>query len=110
MAKIGNLTLEGASGNKYKFKVYLFDATFKEFGAVYYISKRTENSDGKGSHTGIYVGETGDLSTRFNSHHKEGCFKEKNANCKSILLEEDEDKRLEIESDLIEHLNPPCND
>ncbi|MDQ7047399.1 MAG: GIY-YIG nuclease family protein [Sulfurovum sp.] len=109
MATIGTLTLTGLSGNKYKFNVYSFDTTFKELGAIYYISKRTTDSNGKGTHSKIYIGMTGDLSTRFNNHHKEDCFNKKNANCKSILIEENKETRLEIEADLIESLNPPCN-
>jgi len=108
MAKLGTVTLTGLSGNKYKFNVYPFNTTFKELGAVYYISNRTENN-GKGSHSKIYIGMTGDLSTRFDNHHKEKCFNKRNANCKSILIEKNKETRLEIEADLIEALNPPCN-
>ena len=109
MAKIGTLTLTGASGTKYTFNVYPYDTEFKAIGAVYYISKRTEKTDGSGSHAEIYIGETGDLSERFDNHHKEPCFKKHNANCISIHQESNEDKRLKIEEDLIDAYNPPCN-
>jgi len=78
-------------------------------GAVYYISKRIEENDGTRNHTNLYIGQTSDLSTRFDDHHKESCFLNKNANCKSIYAESNDAKRLEIESDLIEALDPPCN-
>jgi hypothetical protein len=110
MAKIGTLTLTGASGNQYSFNVYPTDTGFKSMGAVYYISKRIEKEDGTGTHTKIYIGQTGDLSERFDSHHKESCFKKHNANCVSILQESSEKTRLEIEGDLIEAYTPPCND
>lgn len=109
MAKLGVLTLTGASGTKYQFNVYSYDTKFKEMGAVYYISKRTKKSDGTGSHTKIYIGQTEDLSERFDDHHKEECFKKHGANCKSIHAESSEQKRLAIESDLIDALTPPCN-
>jgi predicted GIY-YIG superfamily endonuclease len=109
MAMIGTLTLTGESGTEYTFNVYPYSTEFKAIGAVYYISKRTENSEGKGSHTKIYVGQTGDLSERFDNHHKEDCFIKNSANCKSVLTEEDEDRRFEIETDLVIALNPPCN-
>lgn len=109
MAKIGTLTLTGASGTKYAFNVYLYGTNFNAVGAVYCISKRTEKTDGTGSHTKIYIGETGDMSERFDNHHKEFCFKRHNANCISIHREDNEDKRLNIEEDLIDAYNLPCN-
>jgi hypothetical protein len=109
VSKIGTLILTGASGTDYKFNVYPYGTEFKEMGAVYYISKRTEKPDGSGSHSKIYIGQTGDLSERFDDHHKEPCFKKNNANCHSIHSETDERKRLNIEKDLIDALNPPCN-
>jgi predicted site-specific integrase-resolvase len=61
------------------------------------------------SHTRIYVGQTEDLSTRFDNHHKEACFDKHNKNCVCVHGEEDEDTRLEIEKDLIDKYDPPCN-
>ncbi|WP_339783358.1 hypothetical protein [uncultured Marinobacter sp.] len=109
MAKINTLKLTGVSGTTYTFDVYPYDTKFKAIAAVYYISRRTEKSDGSGTHTAIYVGETEDMSTRFDSHHDEACFKRNNANCKSILKETSGRRRLEIEADLVSSLNPPCN-
>lgn len=110
MSEIGTLTLVGASGKEYIFNVYPIDTEFKALGAVYYISKRTEKPDGSGgSHEQIYIGETGDLSDRFDSHHKADCFKDHNANCISIHQESNEQTRLVIESDLVKAYDPPCN-
>lgn len=109
MAKIGNLKIKGASGTTYTFNVYPYDTEFKDLAAVYYISNRIEENDGKGSHSPIYIGQTEDLSTRFDGHHDEECFEEYGANCKNILPEANEEKRKEIEADLISSLNPPCN-
>lgn len=109
MAKIGTITLTGASGSKYTFNVYPYDTEFKELAAVYYISKRTGKSDGNGTHTHIYVGQTEDLSTRFDDHHDESCFKRNGANCKSILAESSKKIRLEIEADLVANLTTTCN-
>ena len=109
MAKIGTITLTGASGTVYDFNVYPYDTKFNSIGAVYYVSKRTEKKDGTGSHTKIYIGQSGDLSERFDNHHKELCFEKKNANCISIYKVPYEDKRLDIEEDLIDSYEPPCN-
>ena len=62
MAKIGDADFVGVSGKKYAFGVYSTDTTFKDIGAVYIFSKRTERQ-GKGSHSmalcGIYQGLNG---------------------------------------------------
>ena len=108
MAKPGVLTLTGASNMKYKFSVYSFGATFEAVGGVYHISKRTLKQD-SGSHAKIYIGQTADLSTRFDSHHKQSCFDQRNANCVSVHLDDNEASRLSKEEDLIRGLRPPCN-
>lgn len=111
MAKHGTITFTGASGKKYEFTAYAWDTQFKKgFGAVYFITKRRQNTDGGYSHMRIYVGQTDDLSTRFDNHHKENCFRRNNANCKCIFGEQNEDKRLAIENDLLRNYNPTCND
>ena len=60
-------------------------------------------------HTRIYVGQTEDLSIRFDNHHKQDCFDRHNKNCICVYGEQDENNRLLIEQDLIETYGPPCN-
>ncbi|PKN00326.1 MAG: hypothetical protein CVU78_01830 [Elusimicrobia bacterium HGW-Elusimicrobia-2] len=111
MAQLGKITFTGKSGNKYDFIAYSWDTNFKEgYGAVYFITKRTQKATGGYNHVEIYVGETEDLSTRFDNHHKEDCFKKYNANCKCIHGEQNKETRLAIEKDLIDNYNLPCND
>ena len=110
MAKLGTVTFTGVSGAKYEFTVYPWGTSFnKDYGAVYFVTKRTQESGGGHSHTRLYVGETEDLSTRFDNHHKQDCFDRHNKNCVCVYGEEDEDTRLEIEQDLIDNCQPPCN-
>lgn len=109
MAKIGNLTLTGKSKQKYDFDVYPINTNFKSIGAVYYISKRTKKSDGTRNHEKIYIGQTGDISERFDNHHKENCFNLHGANCISICQNNNENDRFNMETDLIQQYNPPCN-
>jgi len=110
MPKIGNVTFTGKSGTKYEFTAYSWDTNFKEgFGAVYFITKRSSNDEGGHSHTRIYVGQTGDMSERFDDHHDAPCFKSNGANCKCVYGESYEKKRLQIEKDLVNNYNPPCN-
>lgn len=61
------------------------------------------------SHTRIYADQTGDLSTRFDNHHKQACFDRHSKNCVCVHGEQDEDTRLAIEQDLIDNYDPPCN-
>ena len=109
-AKIGELTLTGQSGESYTFNVYPSGTEFKKKGGVYYISQRTIKSGGGASHSVIYIGQTKDLSERFDEHHKADCFERNSINAISVLVESNKQERLDIESDLIAARNPPCND
>jgi hypothetical protein len=110
MAKLSTITFTGASGTDYKFNVYPWDTNFEEdYGAVYFVTERRRKPDGGYSHTRIYIGQTEDLSTRFDNHHKQDCFDEHNANCVCVHEEQDEDTRIEVEKDLINKYHPPCN-
>lgn len=111
MGKLSTVIFKGKSGKDYKFIVYSWDTNFKEnYGGVYFITKRYKNSSGNYSHERIYVGQSEDLSSRFDNHHKQKCFEDHDANCKCVYGEQNEDTRLEIESDLIENYSLPCND
>ncbi len=109
MIKIGTITLRGLSGNKYDFDVYKWGTGFHEFGAVYYISKRVVKFDGTVSHTQIYIGQTSNMSDRFDDHHKAKCFKDNDVNAISVHQDDDKDSRLEKEADLIGAHDPVCN-
>lgn len=110
MAKIGTYEVAGISGKKYSFDIYQYDSTWKEVAVVYVVTKRVQNPKGGGSHTNIYVGETGNLKERFGGHHKSDCFTNNGANCLSVLHESSEDRRLAIESDILDGGTWPCND
>jgi hypothetical protein len=109
MGKIADATFTGRSKKNYDFAVYAWGTEFKALGAVYVITQRTV-TDNKGIHKVIYFGQTGDLSERFDNHHKASCFKKNGVNCICILLESNEKTRLAIESDLIDGNDTLCND
>ena len=109
MARLSTMTLTGASGAEYAFNVYPRSDTFKALGAVYFMSVRTVKTDGTGSHTWVYVGETGDLSKRPLNHHRKACFDRQGANALLIHAQSDRSTRLAIETDLREAYDPPCN-
>ena len=109
MSKIASVTFTGDSGSKYKFDVYPWGTDFYPLGAVYVVTRRHK----KGTsyiHAKIYTGETGDLSERFDNHHKFNCFEAHKANCICIYAEQSKRLRRAIESDLLDDYNPPCND
>jgi hypothetical protein len=111
MAKLGSMMIKGASGTTYEFTVYSGDTLFKPVGSVYVVSKRTPKRDGGGEHDFLYIGEAGDLSERFDDHHKQRCFDTHGANCISVLPKTREDERLRIEEDILGNGGSwPCND
>ena len=69
MAKETTITLNGASGHSYNFDVYCWGTSFKPIGAVYAVLKKNASN-----FTILYIGQTGDLSERFDNHHQRLCF------------------------------------
>lgn len=109
MAKFGDGTFVGASGSGYTFTAYTLDQAFNPVGAVYVITKRTPKPQGGGNHDFIYIGQTGDLSERFDNHHKAACFKKNGANCICVHVNSNEQQRFKIETDLCRNNVTPCN-
>ena len=109
MSILNTLILTGTSGKEYNFNVYPLDTQFKAVGAVYYISKRTVESNGQVHHECLYIGQTKDLSKQFQGNQRNACFDQLSANCISTHYEENEHVRLAIETDLINvHACIPC--
>lgn len=111
------IDLIGLSGYTYRFSLYSFDSfidlkdAFKtNFSALYLFTRRSFGNENN-SHDLVYLGETGDLSTRFESHHKEFCITRHGANCIGIYAaSENERQRLAEENDLLANYDFPCND
>jgi predicted GIY-YIG superfamily endonuclease len=110
MAKIADATFAGVSGAKHTFEVYAVGTTFNAVGAVYIFTKRTLAQDGTGVHTFVYIGQTGNLSERFDNHHKAQCITNKSPNCICVQVENNEQTRRAIETDLCRAHRTPCND
>lgn len=88
MSRLGTVTFTSDSGNKYKFNVYSRDSNFKALAAVYFFTKRIKKSNGRYNHSKhVYVGQTKDLSERFDDHHKMPCIKRNGANSICIHTE-----------------------
>lgn len=100
--KLGSLTFKDNYGKTYPFGVYSKNTRFKAVAAIYAFL----TSDNRV----LYIGQTTDLSTRFNDHHKWNAASrlgfEKIAVCTQVTL-----LMLDVvERRLIEHYRPRCNE
>jgi hypothetical protein len=103
------LALAGASGRSYTFYVYDAGTEFNPASGVYVVTCAKPNQNGGHTHTILYVGQTGDLSERFDQHHKAASCRQNGANRVCAMIERDEQTRLAIERDLVAAYKPPCN-
>ena len=71
MAKEGAIKWTGQSGKEYEYHIYPLGETHDAVPANYVFARKTE----KGTFAAIYAGETGDISERFDYHHKMPCIK-----------------------------------
>lgn len=109
-SKIADATFAGKSGAKYTFEVYPLDTEFNSVGAVYVFSRRTIGSDGRGTHSLLYIGQTESLGERIPNHEKWPCVLGEGANCICVRIDQRETSRLVTETDLRGANWTPCND
>lgn len=110
------ITIKGMSGTNYIFNVYgftkfsdLMDA-FKSIPAIYAFTRRFSNNFMSYTHDLLYVGETEDLSTRFDNHHKQDCIVRCSANCICIhSFQGTQTERRAAEADILNAFDFPCN-
>jgi excinuclease UvrABC nuclease subunit len=62
-----------------------------------------------GNYDVLYVGQTGDLSERFDNHHKKPCLDRNRKTHVAAMVEPSEARRLSVEADLIRKYHPNCN-
>lgn len=98
---------DGKSGREYKYWIYPIGTKMKAVAGNYVFAKETQPNSFKP----IYVGETGDLNTRLDNHHKMPCIIRNGAThiC-THTNNAGEDARREEEQDIISRWIPPCND
>ena len=85
---------------RYGFEVFPLDAELEDVSAIYVISKRKIDKRKKGHHALVCIGQTNSVLGEIKRHKKGKCVKKYQANVISILPEENEQKRLRIETDL----------
>ena len=104
----------GESGQPYDFELHPIGQEFAEIPAVYVFAKSIKSSKRPGEYVwgAIYFGETGDLSDRFDSHHKMPCIRRNGATHIGIYTVSvySEDERRAIEGDILTANPTPCND
>ena len=103
------IVLTGASKTQRTFTIYPLNQAFSAVGGVYVVTKAIPNTDGSVTHQILYVGQTGNLSERFDAHHKSEAWCARKANRICVIGVGDEATRLAIEADLVKAYNPPCN-
>jgi hypothetical protein len=106
MAEARTIHWPGYSGQKYLYYIYPIGEDFGEMPGNYIFAKETK----PGHHTPIYAGETGDLSERFDNHHKMHCILRNGATHIHVhASSEDEEVRCAEEADIIAKWGPGCN-
>lgn len=105
MAAEGKVTVKGISGAQYEFDIYRWGTSFTPVGGLYLVLKKQPT----GKYELLYVGQTGDLSERFDNHHKQSSFDRRGKTHIAVRGEATEKGRLAIEADLIQNYQPVCN-
>ena len=97
----------GWSGKTYSYWIYEIHQPFAQEPGNYVFAEETE----RGTFTPIYVGQTDDLSERFDNHHKMPCIRQHGAtHITAHKSSKTEAVRKAEEDDLIKFYNPVCND
>ncbi len=104
MAAADKVTVKGQSGAQYEFEVFPWGTVFNSVGGLYLVLKKQPGNYGI-----LYIGQTGDLSERFDNHHQSPCFTRNGKTHIAVRGEGSEQRRLAIETDLIRNYQTSCN-
>ncbi len=97
----------GKSGTKYRYWIYPMGQSFTAKPGNYIFAKETTPNKWRP----IYIGQTSDLSARFDNHHKLPCIRKNEAtHIHAHTNDAGEKARLAEEADLIANYDPICND
>ena len=104
--KTKTCTWTGASGKDYTYHIFPIGTSFKAEAGNYIFAAETN----PGRWRPIYIGETSDLSERFDDHHKMPCIRRNGAtHVHAKLTPGGKQVRLAEEADLVAHYAPTCN-
>jgi hypothetical protein len=107
--KIDEVSFTGRSGQRYAFRIYVWETKFKAVPGVYVVASRTVEPGQRAEYAPLFVGEATDLSAAFKNHPRDECFQMYLGNVVGVLKEDSEAKRKSILADLVDGLAPPCN-
>lgn len=95
----------GLSGNEYTYYIYDMPGSFKAQPGNYIFCKIVNNE-----WVPIYIGETSDLSDRFENHHASSCIINSSVtHIHAHLTKGGKQVRLDEETDLRQNFDTPCN-
>lgn len=104
--EVTTINWPGASGRRYKYWIYPLGHEMKAAAGNYCFAKQTA----PGRWSPVYFGQTGNLSERFENHHKMTCALRYGATHIHAHLNAGGDQaRLDEETDLVRQWSPPCN-
>jgi len=107
MTDEGTIKWPGQSGKEYTYWIYRIGTSYKSEPGNYIFAKETNPNTFKP----IYIGQTDDLSERFDNHHKMPCIRQNSSTHIHVHINaEGERQRLAEEADLINRWHPACND
>lgn len=107
--KIDEVAFPGRSGERYGFRIYVWDTKFKPVPGVYVVASRTVEPGQPPQYAPLFVGEAADLSAALKAHPRDECFQMYLGNVVGVLKEDDGARRTSILADLLDGLAPPCN-
>jgi hypothetical protein len=102
--KIDEVAFAGRSGERYAFRVYVWNTKFKHVPGVYVVASRTADPGQPAQYAPLFVGEAPDLSAVLKSHPRDECFQLYYGNVVGVLKEDDDAKRASILADLLGNL------
>lgn len=105
--RIGNAVIRGRK-ERYEFEVFPLDVEMQPVPAVYVISRRVTDREGRGHHKFVCIGQTESLALELKRQKKGKCIKKFKANVVSVLPTESEKSRFSIEADLKAAHSIPC--
>jgi hypothetical protein len=105
MPKLGELTIPGGSGRKYKFDAYPLQTVWTRISAVYIVTHRDILADGQVEHVCMHLGELQNLQDM--PPVPPASMRGHRPNCICILQEESREQRRQIIEDILDATSLP---
>jgi hypothetical protein len=100
-----SIMFRGKTGERYYFQALPIEAKLKAIGGVYIVTRRTYEDrtfPTKASHRPLAIGHTDDLSMILAEPSERARLERLSANCICVYADQDEQRRVEIEQDVLE--------